>query len=99
MDLKEEDDTVIDDDLRKMARDISRKHTAGSKHGHDKDLNEEEEGEDGNGFMFEDLDEVTTPAVRKMEKLRALPSQVPCIGHWQRWMACAKTDMLWIGLK
>ena len=58
-DLEEEGDTVIDDDLRKMAGDISQ-----SKHGHDEDLDEEEEGEDSDGSMFEDLDEVAPPAVR-----------------------------------
>ena len=41
-DLDKEGDTVIDDDLRKMARDISRKHVARSKHGHNKDLDKEE---------------------------------------------------------
>ena len=64
-DLDEEGDTVIDDDLRKMAGDISRKHIAGSKHGHDEDLDEEEEGEDSDGSIFEDLDEVTPPVARK----------------------------------
>ena len=79
-DLEEEGDTVIDDDLRKMAGDISQKHTAGSKHGHDEDLDEEEEGEDGNGSMFEDLDKVAPPATRKTGKAKSPAKSGPM--HW-----------------
>ena len=71
VDLEEEGDTVIDDDLRKMVGDISQKHTARSKHGHNKDLNEEEEWRDGDSSMFEDLDKVAPPAARKTGKAKS----------------------------
>ena len=67
-DLEDEGDTMLDDDLRKMARDISQKHTTGNKHAHDKDLDEEEEGEDGDSSIFEDLDEVAPPAAKENRK-------------------------------
>ena len=50
-------DDKLDEDLRKMARDVSHKQMAGSKHAHDEDVDKDEEGDDGNGSMFEDLDE------------------------------------------
>ena len=63
--MDEEGDTGLDEDLRKMAGDISRKQMAGSKHVHNKDIDEDEEAEDGDGSMFEDLDEpLPAPAKR-----------------------------------
>ena len=63
--LDEEGDTGLDEDLRKMAGDVSHKQMAGSKHVHDEDVDEDEEAEDGDGSMFEDLDEpLPAPAKR-----------------------------------
>ena len=50
-------DDELNKDLRKMAGDVSHKQMAGSKHAHDDDINDDEEGNDGDGSIFEDLDE------------------------------------------
>ena len=63
--LDEEGNARLDEDLRKMARDVSCKQMAGSKRVHDEDVDEDEEAEDGDGSMFEDLDEpLPAPAKR-----------------------------------
>ena len=63
--LDEEGDARLDEDLRKMAGDISHKQVAGSKCVHDEDIDEDKEAEDGDGSMFEDLDEpLPAPAKR-----------------------------------
>ena len=63
--LDEEGNAVIDEELKKLAGSITRKHTAGSKHAHNEDIDEDEEGKDGDSSMFEDLDEpAPTPTKR-----------------------------------
>ena len=99
MNVEEEADTMVDEDLRKMARDISQKHTAGSNCVHDEDFDKEEEGDDGDGYVFEDLDEIAPVPGRKSGKVRVLPSWVLCIGRLQRWMSYIKTDMPWTSLR
>ena len=65
VDMDDAGDTILDEELRKMAGDISRKHTAGSKCAHDDDIDKDEEDEDGDGSMFKDLDEpAPTPTER-----------------------------------
>ena len=70
-DLDEEGNAMLDEDLRKMAGDVSRKQVAGSKHIHDKDINEDEEAEDGDGSMFEDLDEPLPAPVKRSSKAKS----------------------------
>ena len=82
--MDEEGDAVIDEELRKMAGDISQKHTAGSKHAHDDDIDEDEEGKDGDGSMFEDLDEPAPTPTKKASKAGVPPNLVPHVGRMQR---------------
>ena len=70
-DMDEEGNAMIDEELRKMAGDISQKHTARSKCAHDDDINEDEEGKDGDGSMFEDLDEPAPTPTKKASKARS----------------------------
>ena len=69
--LDEGGDAGLDEDLRKMAGDISRKHMAGNKCIHDEDVDEDKEAEDGNGSMFEDLDEPLQPPVKRSCKAKS----------------------------
>ena len=58
-------DDKLNEDLRKMARDVSHKQMARSKCVHDKDIDKDEEGDDSDGSMFKDLDEpLPAPAKR-----------------------------------
>ena len=70
-DLDEEGNAMLDEDLRKMAGDVSRKQMAGSKHIHDEDVDEDEEAEDSNGSMFEDLDEPLPAPVKRYGKAKS----------------------------
>ena len=66
-------DDELNEDLRKMARIVSHKQMARSKRVH----NEDKEGDDGDGSMFEDLDEPYLPLPRGPARPRVLPNQVP----------------------
>ena len=69
--LDEEGDVELNEDLRKMARDVSHKQMAGSKHVHDKDIDKDEEAEDGNGSMFEDLDKPLPAPMKRSGKAKS----------------------------
>ena len=60
-------DKELDEDLRKMARDVSCKQMAGSKHIH----NEDEEAEDGDSSMFKDLDKPLPAPVKRSGKAKS----------------------------
>ena len=64
-------DEELDEDLRKMAGDVSRKQMAGSKRIHDEDIDEDEEGDDSDGSMFEDLDEPLPAPVKRSGKAKS----------------------------
>ena len=64
-------DEELDEDLRKMARDVSHKQMAGSKRIHDEDIDEDEEADDGDGSMLEDLDEPLPAPVKKSGKAKS----------------------------
>ena len=64
-------DEELNKDLRKMAGDVSHKQMAGSKHVHDEDIDEDEEGDDGDGSMFEDLDEPLPAPVKRSGKAKS----------------------------
>ena len=64
-------DEELDKDLRKMAGDVSHKQMAGSKCVHDEDIDEDEEGDDGNGSMFEDLDEPLPATAKRSGKAKS----------------------------
>ena len=64
-------DEELDEDLRKMAGDVSHKQMAGSKRVHDEDIDEDEEGDDGDGSMFEDLDEPLPAPVKRSGKAKS----------------------------
>ena len=70
-DLDEEGDARLDEDLRKMARDVSRKQMVGSKHVHDEDIDEDEEAKDSDGSMFEDLDKPLPAPVKRSGKAKS----------------------------
>ena len=65
--LDEEGDVRLDEDLRKMARDVSLKQMAGSKHVHDED----EEAKDGDSSMFEDLDKPLPAPTKRSGKAKS----------------------------
>ena len=69
--LDEEGDAKLDEDLRKMARDVSHKQMAGSKHVHDKDIDEDKEAEESDGSMFEDLDEPLPAPMKRSGKAKS----------------------------
>ena len=69
--LDEEGDAELDEDLRKMAGDISHKQMARSKHVHNEDIDEEEEAEDSDGSMFEDLDEPLPVPTKRSGKAKS----------------------------
>ena len=69
--LDEEGDAGLDEDLRKMAGDVSHKQMAGSKCIHDEDVNEDKEAEDGDGSMFEDLDEPLPAPMKRSSKAKS----------------------------
>ena len=75
--LDEEGDAELNEDLRKMAGDVSRKQMDGSKHIHDEDIDKDEEAEDSDGSMFEDLDEPLPVPTKRSGKSRVPPNQVP----------------------
>ena len=64
-------DEELDKDLRKMTWDVSHKQMAGSKRIHDEDVDKDEEAEDGNGSMFEDLDEPLPAPVKRSGKAKS----------------------------
>ena len=69
--LDEDGDTRLDEDLRKMARDVSCKQMAGSKHVHNEDVDKDEEAEDGDSSMFEDLDEPLPAPTKRSGKAKS----------------------------
>ena len=64
-------DDEFDEDLRKMAGDVSRKQMARSKHAHDEDIDEDKEGDNGDGSMFEDLDEPQPTPTKRSGKAKS----------------------------
>ena len=64
-------DEELDEDLRKMAGDVSHKQIAGSKCTHDEDIDEDEEADDGDGSMFEDLDEPQPTSAERSGKAKS----------------------------
>ena len=64
-------DEDLDKDLRKMAGDVSHKQMAGTKRVHDEDINKDEEGDDGDGSMFKDLDEPLPAPVKRPGKAKS----------------------------
>ena len=64
-------DEELDEDLRKLAGDVSHKQMARSKHVHDEDIDEDEEGDDSDGSMFEDLDEPLPAPVKRSGKAKS----------------------------
>ena len=71
---------MIDEELKKLAGSITRKHTAGSKHAHNEDIDEDKEGEDGDGSMFEDLDEPAPTPMKRGGKAKGPAKSGPT--HW-----------------
>ena len=61
-------DDELNEDLRKMARDVSCKQMAGSKRTHDDDVDKDKEGDDCDGSMFEDLDEPQPTPTKRSSK-------------------------------
>ena len=64
-------DDELDKDLRKMAGDVSCKHMAGSKCTHNEDIDEDEEGDNSNGSLFEDLDEPQPTSTKRPGKAKS----------------------------
>ena len=70
----------MDEDLRRIAGDITRKHGVGIKCSHDDNI-ASDEGKDGDGSMCEDLDKVIPAAQKRAGKgrnpMKADPIQWP----------------------
>ena len=64
-------DDELNEDLRKMAGDVSHKQMAGSKCAHDEDVNKDEEGDDSDGSMFKDLDEPQPTSTKRPSKAKS----------------------------
>ena len=64
-------DDELNKDLRKMAGDVSHKQIAGSKRTHNEDIDEDEEGDNGNGSMFENLDEPQSTSTKRPGKAKS----------------------------
>ena len=75
--LDEEGDAGLDEDLRKMARDVSHKQMAGSKRVHNEDIDEDEEAKDGDSSMFEDLDKPLPAPAKRSGKAKSLAKSGP----------------------
>ena len=63
-------DEDVDEDLRKLAGDVSHKQIGGTKRIHDEEINDDEEGDNGDGSMFEDLDKLPPPPVKRSGKAK-----------------------------
>ena len=61
-------DEDLDEDLRKLAGDASHKQIAGTKCVHDEEIDNDEEGDDGDSSMFEDLDKLPPVPVKKVRQ-------------------------------
>ena len=72
-----DEDAMLDEDLRKMAGDVSHKQMAESKCIHDKHIDEDEEAEDSDGSMFEDLHEPLPAPVKRSGKAKSPAKSVP----------------------
>ena len=72
MDVDEEAETMTDEVLRKIA--------TGTECFYDDNFDEEEEGQDGDGSVFEDLDELAPVLLRKPGKAKSLTKLGPM--HW-----------------
>ena len=74
-------DDELDEDLRKMAGDVSHKQMAGSKRAHDEDVDKDEEADNGDGSMFEDLDERQPASAKRSGKAKS-PAKSGTV-NWQ----------------
>ena len=64
-------DEDLNEDLRKMAGDVSHKQMSGTKCLHDEDIDNDEEGDDSDGSMFEDLDKPLPAPVKRPGKAKS----------------------------
>ena len=92
-DLDEEGNAVVDEELKKLARSITRKHAAGGKHAHDEDINEDDEAEDGNGSMFEDLDEPLPTPTKRSGKAKSPAKWGPACWPHEEGGCCASEQV------
>ena len=81
-----EGNATLDDELRRMAGDVTQKHGTqlGGKHAHDDNSDKEDEGDDGDGSTFEDLDKAVSAPVKKAGKAK---SPVKLASTDDKWMA------------
>ena len=61
-------DEDLDEDIRKLARDVSHKQITGTKCVHDDKIDKDKEGDDNNRSMFEDLDKLPPAPVKRSRK-------------------------------
>ena len=81
-------DEELDEDLRKIAGDVSRKQMAGSKRAYDEDVNKYEDADYGDGSMFEALDEPEPTSGKRSGKARS-----PAKSGTQNWLP-AEIDVM-----
>ena len=65
-------DEEVDADLKRIAGSVARKHTPGTKHTHDEDIdNDDDNTEDGNSSILEDLDDSMPVPTKRGGKARS----------------------------
>ena len=79
-------DEDLDEDLRKLAGYASHKQIAGTKCIHDEEIDDDEEGDDGDSSMFEDLDKLPPVPVKKVcqgqESCQIRPHELATCWSW-----------------
>ena len=88
-------DDKLNKDLRKMAGDVSHKQMARSKRAYDED----EEGDDGDGSMFKDLDEPQPTSTKRSSKAKSPTKSGPVNWLPAEVDVMCQSDMLQIDLK
>ena len=83
--LGEEGKAVLDEELRGMAGDVTRKHGGaqpGEKHPFDDEEEEEENKDDGDGSTFKDVNEVVSAPAKKAGKAKSPAKLAPTTNKW-----------------
>ena len=63
-------DEEVDADLKRIAGSVAQKHTPGTKRAHDKDIDDDNDAEDGDGSILEDLDDPAPVPPKRGSKAR-----------------------------
>ena len=73
-------DEEIDADLKRIASSVIQKHTPGTKHAHNEDIDNNDDTEDADSSILEDLDDPANAPPKRGSKARSLAKSGPM--HW-----------------